>query len=73
MKKLKPKAKPETTQDPERTTITQSVSFDWLVYELMEAARKETRIPTKRSVYIREALEEKLKRDGKWHTKGVKP
>jgi len=59
------KGQPETTQDTERATITQSVSFDWEVYQLMEKARFEPRIPTPRSAYIRQALEEKFRREGR--------
>lgn len=54
-----------TTQSRERNTITQAISFDWQIYEIMEAARAETRIPTPRSAYIRQALEEKFIREGR--------
>lgn len=57
----KPRTHP-TTQDPERRTVTQSISFDWQVYELMEAERKKTRIETPRSAFVREALEEYFRR-----------
>jgi hypothetical protein len=59
------KAKLETTQSKDRNTITQSISFDWQVYEIMEAARFETRLPTHRSEYVREALVEKFVREGR--------
>jgi hypothetical protein len=61
----KPRTQLESTQDPERRTVTQSVSFDWQIYEIMEAARRETRIETPRSAYIRQALEEKFRREGR--------
>ena len=54
----------KTTQSKRRATITQSISFDWEVYELMETERKKTRIETPRSAFIREALEEKFQRAG---------
>lgn len=55
----------ETTQDPDRATVTHSISFDRQVYELMEEARFETRLPTPRSEYVRLALEEKFRREGR--------
>lgn len=57
-----PKKRKQTTQSRERNTITQAISFDWQVYEIMEAERAKTRIPTPRSAYVREALEEKFRR-----------
>jgi hypothetical protein len=71
MKKPKPapgtwkrtRTRPETSQSDERSTITQSVSFDWQIYELMEREREEisksgARGPFEfpRSAYIREIL-----------------
>jgi hypothetical protein len=55
----------ETTQDPERATVTHSISFDRQIYELMEAARFEPRLPMPRSEYVRLALEEKFRREGR--------
>lgn len=57
-----PKTKPRSTQSRAKNTITQAISFDWEVYDIMEAERVKTRIPTPRSAYVRDALVEKFQR-----------
>jgi hypothetical protein len=49
----------------EHDTITQSISFDHEIYGIMEAARYEPRIPISRSGFVRIALEEKFRREGR--------
>lgn len=64
-RKVKPRTKTTTEQSEDRNTITYSISFDREIFEIMEAARRETRIETPRSAYVRAALEEKFKREGR--------
>ena len=56
--------KPKTTQNRKRATITQAISFDWQVYEIMEEQRTKPRIAIPRSAFVRLALEEKFIREG---------
>jgi hypothetical protein len=61
----KKRTPPKPSQNPERNTVTQAISFDRQIYELMEAARFEPRIPTPRSRYVCEALEMRMRREGR--------
>lgn len=60
-----------TGQNPDRSTVTQSISFDWQIYELMEEERAAITksgvhgpFEYPRSTYLRQVLTERFKAKG---------
>jgi hypothetical protein len=62
--KSEPRTKIKSAQSRRRRTVTQSISFDWEIYEIMEQERRKFRLEIPRSEFIRKALEEKFTKEG---------